>query len=95
MLYKKLYEGNNFVGPFQRIKDSISPRLKVPRNERNPLTIKFAKHAACPDCGCYQFYKGPEGGLCHNTKCAHCGSEFNLAVIGGRVLHFERIGIEI
>ena len=31
----------------------------------------------CPDCGSIKLIRGPQGGLCINTLCEACGSEFN------------------
>ena len=32
----------------------------------------------CADCGNERFFKGPDGGLSTNIKCAKCGSKFNV-----------------
>jgi len=31
----------------------------------------------CPDCGEWEFYAGPSGGMSTNYMCGYCGSEFN------------------
>lgn len=41
------------------------------------LTEIFQKEQVCPDCGKWDFYNGPEGGMSVNIYCDNCGSWFN------------------
>lgn len=41
------------------------------------LTEIFQKEQVCPDCGKWNFYEGPEGGMSINIFCGNCGSWFN------------------
>ncbi len=34
-------------------------------------------YSLCPDCGEWEFYTGPSGGMSTNYMCGYCGSEFN------------------
>lgn len=34
-------------------------------------------YSLCPDCGEWEFYEGPSGGMSTNYLCGQCGSEFN------------------
>jgi hypothetical protein len=45
----------------------------------------------CPDCGRFDFLRGPAGGLSVNIECAACGSRFNVARIRGEVCVAQRI----
>ncbi len=41
------------------------------------LTKIFQKEQVCPDCGKWDFYEGPSGGMSTNIYCGNCGSWFN------------------
>ena len=41
------------------------------------LTKIFHEQKVCPDCGVWDFRKGPSGGMSTNIYCANCGSWFN------------------
>ncbi len=45
----------------------------------------FIERNTCPDCKGTGFYKGPQGGMCTNIRCANkdCESEFNIAQMFG------------
>jgi hypothetical protein len=49
------------------------------------------KDLICPDCGYNTWYAGPTGGLSENIKCAKCNHWFNLGMVGGHVMIFQRI----
>jgi len=64
-------------------------RLRTP----DELRHWFSTRHRCPDCGEAEFLEGPTGGISQNIKCANdaCGSEFNMAAVGGQLLFAERI----
>jgi hypothetical protein len=64
----------------------------IPMGDQTLLSLLV--DSTCPDCGGDSFLRGPEGGLCTNIKCAHCGACFNFCprcnVLPGG--YAERIG---
>lgn len=63
----------------------------VPEKEsKTDLIDKLSKKKGCADCG-GRLLKGPSGGMNVNVKCTDCGSEFNIAIFNGDIMHAERI----
>lgn len=50
----------------------------------------IAIHNFCCDCKTGTLLVGPRGGVAVNVLCKQCGSEFNIAICNGVVVHGER-----
>ena len=69
----------------QQEKEAISERAKMLQEiltletltEDESKICKTIDYNLCPDCGEWEFYEGPSGGMSTNYLCGHCGSEFN------------------
>jgi len=60
-------------------------KLKIKREEIKEMASSFninIKKHGCPDCGCTEFERGPQGGLCINIKCCKCGATYNMGPAG-------------
>lgn len=63
-----------YIGP----KDH-DPNLDDPEKLRTVQESKqFYTTGKMPCCGADEYYKGPQGGLSTNIKCAGCGATFNM-----------------
>lgn len=47
----------------------------------------------CPDCMGEVFRLGPRGGMNRNVECMGCRARFNVAVVSGKVVYADRIGL--
>ncbi len=69
---------NGIKSVFNRATKSISKKSQSSISlTAKELTEIFQKEEVCPDCGKWDFYKGPEGGMSLNIYCSNCGSWFN------------------
>lgn len=50
------------------------PVIEIPT-----LRTIFYEYELMPCCGkSVKYYRGPQGGLSENIKCAHCGQKWNI-----------------
>lgn len=60
---------------FKKKKNNLSFPVDPPPIDDHETMFLFLD--ICPDCGCQEFYFGPEGGMSTNIMCAKCKSAFN------------------
>lgn len=48
--------------------------------------LALLEQGSCPDCHKHGMVPGPKGGVCTNEACPHCGTEFNVGRVGGKVV---------
>ena len=59
-------------------------------HEEHDLLVKAFQSGFCPDCGIWEMYEGPSGGMSVNMACGNCGGEFNHSGFTTDRIHSSR-----